>query len=92
MWERILCGRESEDGEVRHEAGHAVQTLSQRAARDPRAWELLRDLEAEHGGGLLGSVVNIGLWGPRHRPSRRKRMAPPPGGSAKARASLEMRL
>jgi hypothetical protein len=51
---------------VRDQADHAIQTLLQRAPRDPRTQELLRWL-SEQGVSTLPLEASIPVWNPRPR-------------------------
>jgi hypothetical protein len=89
VWRKVFELHESAEPGVRHDAGHAIGTLQQRALIDPRSWKLLLQLEQELGQNLRQGIMGIGMWGPRSRPSRRKRMTFCKTGRAKAWASLQ---
>jgi hypothetical protein len=92
LWEKIVRERRSDEPGVAHQAEHALGTLLQRAAVDPRSQALIEELEAEAQAGVLESLVNISLWGPRGRPSRRKYMTRCSSGRLKALRSLAYKL
>lgn len=89
VWRKIFEAHESGDPGVRHDAAHTIGTLQQRALIDPRSWKLLLQLEQELGQNLRQGIIGISLWGPRSRPSRRKRMTYCKTGRLKALASLQ---
>src|SRR5579871_3141571 len=92
VWARIFRARESDEVGVRDKAAHAIGTLMDRVSTDPRSWELLIQLEDQVGEDLRTGILSIGLWGPRNRPSRRKRMTHCKTGRWKALASTQLRV
>jgi hypothetical protein len=93
VWQRIFEARNSDDPRVRHQASHAIDTLLQRAPHDQRSLQLLlklkRDFGEDFGKRIPWSSFNIGLYGPRSRPSRRKHMTYSKRGRWKAQAFLQ---
>jgi hypothetical protein len=48
MWRKVFhLAKESNDSEVRHQAGHAVDTLKKSALRNLRSWELILQLKED---------------------------------------------
>jgi hypothetical protein len=74
LWSRVFRARGSGEFQVKDRAHHAILTLLDRAEVDPRSSILLASLEEELGPDTVVAAETIRRWGPRHRPSRRKRM------------------
>lgn len=67
VWKTVILAAESdEDGHVRDQAWHAIDTLRKRARTDPRSQELLLQL-AEEGVVLPGLEDILPVWTPRGR-------------------------